>query len=239
MATYRELTYMVLDEIKAISDDATITEEHILFLLNQYKNYIIKQKIKEEGAKSLNQSYYQTLCLNMEYTSLIPDSGTCSEGVLKSKEAIPDIMSGTTIKAYPINYLLGTHISIVSADRFKFVGHNKYMQNIIYLTLNEDNHIYGKSNNAQFQYLKQIQIKGIFDDASKAAELSCDSKETTCDVMDQDFPLESALIPTLIGAVVKELAEVISRPQDDKNNASDDMASLLRQLQAMAASKKN
>lgn len=84
MATYRELTYLVLDEIKAISDDSTITAEHALFLLNHYRNYILQQKIKADGIASLNQSNTQTICLDLEITQLIPDEDICSDIVLKS-----------------------------------------------------------------------------------------------------------------------------------------------------------
>lgn len=116
---------------------------------------------------------------------------------------------------------------MVSKDRFKFVGHNKYMQSIIYVTLGEDNHIYCKSSNPQFQYLKQLKVSGIFNDSAKAGELSCTEEGTRCDVMDTDFPLESALIPSLIQAVVRELSAVMWRQSDTKNNANDDLADLV------------
>jgi hypothetical protein len=34
MATYREIVYLILDEIKAQSNDSDITEEHVIFLAN-------------------------------------------------------------------------------------------------------------------------------------------------------------------------------------------------------------
>ena len=91
MATYRELTYLILDEIKAISDDSTITVEHALFLLNHYRNYILQQKIIAEVAASLSQSNNQTICLDLEPTKLIPDEGVCSGIVLKSVQEVPSL----------------------------------------------------------------------------------------------------------------------------------------------------
>ena len=227
MATYRELTYLALDEIKAISDDSTITEEHALFLLNYYRNYIIQQKIKADGEASLSQANNQTICLDLEATQLIPDEGVCSDTVLKSIQEIPTLANKDGAKAYPINYLLGTNMSMVSKDRFKFVGHNKYMQSIIYVTLGEDNHIYCKSSNPQFQYLKQLKVSGIFEDSAKAGQLACNAEGASCDVMDTDFPLESALIPTLVEAVIKELSAAMWRQSDTRNNANDDIADLV------------
>ena len=84
-------------------------------------------------------------------------------------------------------------------DRMKFVGFNKYMQNIIYATKGLDDRLYMKSNNPQFLYLEQVKFAGIFEDTEKAAELSCDGKEGgPCDIMDKEFPLEATLIPQML-----------------------------------------
>ena len=55
--------------------------------------------------------------------------------------------------------------AFVSKERFKYVGHNKYLRNIIYCTLGPDNHIYFNSANPQFKYLKKARVTGIFEDA--------------------------------------------------------------------------
>jgi hypothetical protein len=55
--------------------------------------------------------------------------------------------------------------AFVSKDRFKYVGHNKYLKNIIYTTLGPDNHIYLNGSNPQFLYLKKAKVTGIFEDA--------------------------------------------------------------------------
>jgi len=41
MATYKDIVYTVLDEIKAHSGDSDITEEHVIFLANQYRLFLI------------------------------------------------------------------------------------------------------------------------------------------------------------------------------------------------------
>ena len=42
----KELVYMVLDEIKGLSDDFTYTEDHVIFLLNKYRTSLLKQNTK-------------------------------------------------------------------------------------------------------------------------------------------------------------------------------------------------
>jgi hypothetical protein len=39
---WKELVYMVLDELKLVSDDSTFTEDHVMFTLNKYRTFVLK-----------------------------------------------------------------------------------------------------------------------------------------------------------------------------------------------------
>jgi hypothetical protein len=56
MNTYRELVYMVLDEIKGLSDDFSYTEDHIIYLLEKYRAFILNTD-KNEMAKNNRANY--------------------------------------------------------------------------------------------------------------------------------------------------------------------------------------
>ena len=126
---YKDIVYMVLDEIKSTSDDAFFTEEHVLFLVNNYRNFILKQRYSDIK-KPIPESNYQTICLNLIQVPAI--AGVPCEGgtFLRSKEKVPFMMKIGTPKVYPINYYLG-EITYVSRERMRYVGYNKYLQNII------------------------------------------------------------------------------------------------------------
>ena len=62
---------------------------------------------------------------------------------------MPGTINSDTIQVYPSNYL-GTNIAYVPKNRFKYVGLNKYMQNIIYATKSQDDYLYLKSINPSF-----------------------------------------------------------------------------------------
>ena len=130
-----------------------------------------------------------------------------------------------TPRVYPIDYYQG-EITYVSRDRMRYVGYNKYLQNIIYCSLGPDNYLYFKSSNPQYLYLEKVRFTGIFQNSIEASNLQCpnDSGETVCDPMDRVFPIESSLIPPLIELIVKELGDSIYRPNDGENNAEDDLA---------------
>ena len=227
MATFGEIVYMVLDEIKSLGGDSSIQEEHVIFLAKHYRNMLLQQKILKEGIYSISPSNSQTICTELEVTSSIPNIDYCNESYLKSKHKIPDTMNNSNVLVFPVNFF-NTKIVYVTLERFRFVGHNKYMTNIIYCAKGPNDYLYLKSNNPQFLYLKEIKIKGVFEDSEEAAKLECEGvgEETTCDIMDKTFPIDSDLIPQVIQLIVKELQGASIRPQDNINNANDDLADI-------------
>ena len=227
MSTYKELIYMCLDELKLYSDDALYTEEHIIFLLSKYRVFLLKQRYSDVK-KQLPESNYQTICLDLIEVPAI--SGEPCEGgsYLRSKEKIPFLMKIGNPRVYPIDYYQG-EITYVSRDRMRYVGYNKYLQNIIYASLGPDNYLYFKSFNPQFLYLEKIRMTGIFEDTLAASELQCPDKNgnIVCDVLDREFPIENALIPPLIQLVVEELTKAEYKPEDKENNSDDDLSEVV------------
>ena len=224
MSTYKELVYMCLDELKLYSDDALYTEEHIMFLLGKYRTFLIKQRYSDVK-KQIPESNYQTICLDLIKVPAI--SGEPCEGgsYLRSKKKIPFLMKIGNPRVYPIDYYQG-EITYVSRDRMRYVGYNKYLQNIIYASLGPDNYLYFKSFNPQFLYLEKVRMTGIFEDTLAASELQCPDKngDIVCDILDREFPIENALIPPLIQLVVEELTKAEYKPEDKENNSDDDLS---------------
>jgi hypothetical protein len=232
MSTYKELIYMCLDEIKQNSDDSFYTEDHVMFLLDKYRGLLLKQRYSDLK-KPIPESNYQTLCLDLIKVPAI--SGEPCEGgyYLRSKEKIPFIIPVGITNVYPIDYYQG-NITYVTRDRMKYIGHNKYLKNIIYSSIGPDNYLYLKSSNPQYLYLEKIRLTAIFENPKDAILLSCGGNK--CNIYENEFPLEEALISTLIGLVVKDLLGASYRPEDDTNNAKDDLADLITFIRRNAKS---
>lgn len=229
MSTYKELIYLCLDELKLTSDDSIFTEDHVMFLLDKYRAFILKQRYSDIK-KQIPESNYQTICMDLEVVSAIPDN-SCGGYYLRSKEAIPTLMKIGNPVVYATDYFQGD-ISLVSRDRMKYVGHNKFLSNIIYASVGPDNYLYFKSCNPQHRYLEKVRMTGIFESPSKALELQCSTNEdAVCDIKDMEFPLEEALIPPVTELVIKELSLATYRPEDSDNNASDDLSNLTKPTQ--------
>ena len=79
-------------------------------------------------------------------------------------------------------------------------------------------------------YLKRVTMTGLFEDPEKADALSCEASSddgSGCTVLDKEFNIEGSLVPSLIQAVVKELAGPAWRPKDGRNDAADDLADMM------------
>ena len=80
----------------------------------------------------------------------------------------------------------------------------------------------------QLNYLEKVQFQGIFENSAEASKLSCDGdgNVSTCDPLDNTYPLEEALIPLAIEFIVKELTGAAYKPADEQNNAKDDLSGI-------------
>ena len=221
--TWREAIYMVMDELKLMSDDANFTEDHIAFLLGNYRSFILKQRYYTDIKKAISESNYQTICLDLIEVPAI--SGEVCEGgsYLRSKNKIPVTLMIGNPRVYPIDYYQG-EIAYISRDRMRYVGYNKWMKNIIYCSIAPDGYLYFKSWNPQFLYLEKVKFTAIFENAKEVSGLTCDGDEgTACDFLDRTFPIEEALVPPLIELVVNELRKAEYAVSDENNNANDDL----------------
>ena len=214
---------MCSDQLKLSSDDTFFTNDHILYLLKRYRGLYLSQKYKDVR-KEIPESNYQTICLDLIQVPAI--SGEPCEGgtFLRTRNKIPSLLNIGDAKVYPIDYYIGD-ITMVSRERMKYVGHNRWLQNIIYCSIAPDGYMYFKSSNPQYLHLENVRMTGIFEDIDEVEELSCD-KESSCDILDRKFPIEEALIPQLIDTVVKFMTSGLYKPEDDDNNAKDDIATL-------------
>lgn len=242
MATFGEITYAVLDLLKERSDDSFYTEEHIIFLASKMRALLLERKYKATRNSTytiMSEENRQQICLNLEPTEMLPYG--CTGMWLKSTTKVPDTMSLAEPRISTVNDLLFTTVTFIPAERMPYVGYNKWLKNIIYAARSTDGYLYLNSNNPQFINLENIKMSGIFRDPQEAAKYACedDGTPSTCDLLDQEFPLEDALIPQCIEMVVQELAGPRYAPDDNINNDRDDLAGLAARTRAQSPSQRS
>lgn len=222
----KELIYMVLDLAKNASDDAYFTEEHVQWLLNKTRSFLLKREY-DQIKRQPSEANKQSICLDLEQVKGI-EGDDCANIYLRSTNEIPDTVSTSQPQITTMDYFV-SNIVYVTPEKMRYTGFNKYLKNIIFCALGHDKHLYMKASNTQFKYLEKIMLTAVFDDFEKAAEMSCDSSgESECgkNIGESEFPIDSYLVPELIDRVLRELLGASYRPKDDANNAKDDLSDI-------------
>ena len=229
--TLRELVFLVLDEVKINSDDSYFNEDHIVFLLNKYRSFVLKKELEKEN-KQLSSANSQTICLDL--IEVRDEDNPCGESMLRTEQSIPSLVNDCKVSLYPVNYFEGDHIIYTTMERMRYTTYNKWTKNLIYAAKGPDDYLYLKSDNPQYLYLEKLRMKAIFEDFENAAQYACDEAgdNLQCDILDMKFPIENALVPIVIELVVKELLGVKYQPRDTHNNASDDASNHINQPKA-------
>lgn len=217
----KELVYMVLDEIKGLSDDFTYTEDHVIFLLNKYRTSLLKQKYKDDKS-TMHSSNFQTLSLTLK-DSLQNKDYILERQYKQSEEIVPELLTDKGVRVYPeVQFLDNADIAFITEDRMRYVGYNKYLKNAVYATLHND-YLYITSRNLDVINLEKVYLSAVFEDAIET--IKAISGEV--DLLEEDFPMEDSLTSLLIQSVVKELLGAAYRPKDQQNNANDDLADMI------------
>lgn len=228
MAKLKELTYMVLDELKLSSDDSYFNEDHVKFLIGKYRNFILKQQYKDIK-KEIADSNFQTLEVDLDKLNPnIINIGCRTTYQFKSKKIIPELLSVVNPKVYIEDYYNG-EVSYVSKERMRFVCHNRWIPKVVYASIDPTNYLYVISSNDKYDDITKIYITGIFENPEEVSN-------SDQDPMDLEYPLEEGLIPQVIELVVKELLSAEYRPEDSNNNAEDDLSNLMAFLRRNAKS---
>lgn len=227
--TVGELTYFILDSCKIISDDSIINENHVMFLMKKYRNFLIKKEQEKERSTTDEASMFesQQICLDLEKVPALEDDD-CSGYYLRTVQKIPKTLEGNQPRIYPIDFYQGINIAFVPRDRMRYIGTNRFLENIIYVSLAPDLHLYLNSSNPQFLYLKRLRMAAVFEDYEEAAKLLCnnDGDSASCNVFDITFPIRDNLVPQLIELCIKDITGFSYKPKDPMNNAKDDLADL-------------
>ena len=241
MSTFREVVYMVLDQNKLSNDDSYIEPEHVLYIISKLRAYLLSSKYKQMKAQ-LSNANLQTITVEMEPLS----DGTCCNDngmyVARSTTKVPNLLLLNNyeglIKVNPNTYCHIDHFNFVDAARFPYVGYNRWVPNQTYITIDYDNYLYIKSKDSDILDLEELNVTAVFEDAEKAARLTithneCDDTDVPCDVMDMEFPLEEGLITLLIDNAVNVIYNAMSKPQDIKNSANDELSSIVQYVNAL------
>lgn len=226
--TQRDIVYLIMDELRNSTDDVFFEERHIMAYMSKYRAFLLKQKYADLR-KTILQANYSVVCLDLERAEGMFDLCGTSPYMRTVEPVLDDIGVGTQTVSSTSDFF-DIHFSFVEPSRFKYVGHNKWTRNFIYVTMGPDGRLYFSGGNNMLFNMKSIMYSYVGSDLEFIANHTCsDNSEEICEYIDTKFPLEDSLVPNLIQLIVSELRYPKEQPVDENNNARDDNSSTVNQ----------
>ena len=211
MSTYRQLVFMVLDELKMRTDDVSLEVDHIIILLNKYRASYIKQKYGGQLKKNIPLPYYQIM------TILVHPINKVSYKKIPKLIDLNGVELSTDVDALNTQ---NTHkITLVHPQRFEYTGVNKYLTSILYATIWYDNYFKVKYSGTIPSTFK---VSALLENPTDIIAFEAEDNSPLMNPLDLEFPMEEAGIGEIIAYVLKEVADIRIFPFVDKNNAKED-----------------
>jgi len=220
--TLNEIIYDIREKLKLFTDDIDIVDEYLGHLVNVKRSLLLKQRYGK-FSKTVPEETKQLVCINFEEVASISGQ-ECMGTVVKSVQKIPTVIhldSKPAIMNVRSHDLRNIPFSVVSIERFPYLGYNKWTANQIYVALEADSHLYIYSGNSQHKFLEHGVVSAVFENPEDADELSCDTADSTCEYYDKKYNVEPHMVHDIINLIVKELAPSVQLPDDKLNNADE------------------
>lgn len=217
-----EIIYQVLEKLNIHSDDTRITEELVSNLIDLKRGMLLKQQYSR-NPWHMPTMVKQELCLNLNLVDKV--NGYSCAGKILATDVLPWSVKikgkeGPLLVRKEDGSVLS--LSIIAVERVPYLYENRYLQNIIYCTLDADGRLYIISNNNKYKFLRSIKVTDVYEEPDKAALLTCDYDSSVSDEWDMEYPCEAAMIDVIVGLVIKDLMPAVQIPADNKNDAVDD-----------------
>lgn len=217
--TKRELIYLVFERLNIDTDDSDQTAELISALVDTKRAMLLKQQFSV-AHWNMSITSKQEICLNLENVAQI-DGMTCFGKILRTKLVLPKSIR-VKGKDGPLTVRRADRTSVqlivVPFERLPFVGYNQFVAQMIYCAEDYDGRLYLVSNQKKHHLMESIKVGDVFENPEEANELDCE-KDESIDYWDQEYPLEAAMIDTVVDLIVKDLALTLSIPGDETNDS--------------------
>ena len=221
MSTKIYYIYDIVETLKQYSDDSDISNSHISFLIDDVRALLLRQKYRDIGSK-VPEAIKQRIHLDTELTD---DNEFASlDKMLRTKNAIPRL-----IESWELTHAMyidaggyrDLKFQLVDQNRFPYVGNDKNLQNLVYVTLGQDYRLYFASSGVKHKIIEKVRLLGVFEDPKTAWEASADYNVTKNFEEDINYPIDLDMWVAMKDIILKQLGMSLSIPQDKNNNADD------------------
>ena len=224
--TGNELIYQIFEDFNIDSDDSNISEKYIIQLINQQRALFLTNEGNKRG-HTLDSKLIQTLKpSNIEKVSTVlsNDLGLTSECFfVRTTDKIPRAIETHKGQLYtrigPLD-LMAKEFPLKELVEVTFAGNGRFNENVISAFWLDDR-IYLVSKAEDFQFVKAISIRGIFEDPEEVAKFN------TCDGPCYDdklpFPMPMDMVSIISAGLINgELKLLLGSFSDDENDRQQD-----------------
>jgi len=220
--TKNEIIYTVYEKLNIQSDDTHLSEELVSSLIDTKRAMLLKQQYAK-NAWHMPIEIKQEICMGLELVDRI-DGYSCAGKILATSMSLPRSIK-IKGKEGPLTVRKedGAEIalSIVAIERVPYLFENKFTQHLTYCAVDFSGKLFLISKDNKHRFLKKIKVTDIFEQPDVARDLTC-NLDSSLDVWDDQYPVESAMTDIIVDMVVKELTRSLGIPSDQINDATDD-----------------
>ena len=223
MATGYELIYDIKEKLGLNSDDATFSNEFILFQIEKARTALIKRNYSGGKYRTIPGSLRQHIQLNLQLTADNEFDTNGLDTVLESTVALP-IMIESDILNLSILLDGGSYtdlkFQLIPIERFPYAGLDLFLPAIVYAALDYDYKLKIRSAFNRYKLITKIRLYGVFMHPEEAWKLN-PNYDSSIDFLTLEYPLDSETLFEVCNVVAGQLLPLKAVPKDKINNADD------------------
>lgn len=221
--TKNELIFTVFEKLKIQSDDTNLSEEMVSSLLDTKRALLLKQQYSAKPWH-LPREVKQELCMTLKLVDSV-NGYSCAGKILQTHDALPGSIKikgkeGPILVRKEDNSVIA--INVVSTERIPFLFANKFTAMLTYAAVDYDGKLVLISADNKHKFLQQVKVTDVFEAPELAMDYECKVTNPNADAWDLEYPIEVAMVDTIINMVVQDLSRTLQIPTDEQNNATDD-----------------
>ncbi len=219
--TKNEIIYTIVEKLRIHSDDSDFSEELISSMIDTKRAMLMRQ-LYSKSPWQIPPEVRQTLSIDMELVDRV--DGYCTGGKILMSDLPLPVSIKVKGKDGPLivknKDMVQIPINIISIERLPYLFNNKYTQHLIYCAKTDSGKIILISKDDKHRFLKEIRVTDIFENPEEARQLQS-GMDFALDDWEYEYPVELAMVDTIVELVFKDLAASRSLPSDNTNDAAD------------------
>jgi len=225
MPTFNEIIFDVMEVIRGhqISDDTEISEEQVIYQIDNQRALWLKREYDKPGQNIDTQITSDLGCLEL----IEVDAAECCTvelgcTVLRTSRKLPNFIKFTEglgiTRVGPIHKL---KLPFTYTDYDKAIytasAENKYSKGVLAFLLN--GYVYTIMTDPNMVHLTHINVRGVVASPADLIDYKCDNEGTTCFSFDDEYPINRHMLPYIKEQVLSQLG--IMSPKDSANDGQE------------------